>query len=101
MRLYDKIAGHLALLQEMKKAGVSDALLKDYKEEELLGLSQSVNQMDAKEEILSMETEAVEYLIHDQEFLSYLVRLLREDICDPVRISILLADAGGDALSKN
>ena len=100
MKLYKKIADHLALLREMEKAGLSDEFLKKYKEEELFSLSQSINQLDAKKEIAGMETKTVEYLIHDQGFLSLLVRLLREDICDTGRISRLLVDAGDDFLSK-
>lgn len=83
MQLYDKILGHLHLLQEMKKAGVSDTFVKDYKEEALFNLCRKVRELDAKDEISSMETEAVEYLVKDPGFLLYLVRLLRE----PVRVS--------------
>ncbi len=101
MKLYKKIADHLELLQEMEKAGLSDKFLKKYQEEELFSLSQSINQLDAKEEIAGMEPKTVEYLIHDQGFLPTIVRLLREDICDTGRISRLLVDVGDDLLSKS
>ncbi len=65
MKLYDKVLRHLNLLQEMKRAGVTDTILKDYKEEELFHLCKKIHELDAKEEILSMETKAVEYLVRD------------------------------------
>ncbi len=100
MQLYDKIYGHLHLLQEMKKSGISDLLLKDYKEEPLLHLCRKVQELDAKEEMSSMETKAVEYLVRDQGFLIYLVQLLREDICNATRAGRLLIEAEKDILSE-
>ena len=47
MHFCKNILKHLALMQEMGKAHMPDSLLKDYKEEKLLEISQSINQMDA------------------------------------------------------
>lgn len=101
MQLYDKILGHLHLLQEMKKAGVSDTFVKDYKEEALFNLCRKVRELDAKDEILSMDTEAVEYLVKDPGFLLYLVRLLREGVSNAMRAGWLLMEAKKDILSEN
>ena len=47
MQFCENILKHLMLQQEMGKAHVPDSLLKDYEEEELLELSQNINEMDA------------------------------------------------------
>lgn len=101
MQLYDKILGHLHLLQEMKKAGVSDTFEKDYKEEALFDLCRKVRELDAKDEISSMETEAVEYLVKDPGFLLYLARLLREGVSNAMRAGWLLVEAKKDTLSEH
>ena len=47
MRFCERILKHMMLKKEMEKACVPDSLLKDYEEEELLELSQNINEMDA------------------------------------------------------
>ena len=73
MQFCENILKHLMLQQEMGKAHVPDSLLKDYEEEELLELSQNINEMDAGSLVAELEEEAVEYLVRDQGFLPCLV----------------------------
>ena len=100
MQFVENIENHLDLLQEMGKAGVPDTFIKEYQEEELLELSRKICRMDAKGVISAMDKQALGYLVHDQGFLDYLVRLLEEGLCEPVRAGRLLIDAGDDALSE-
>lgn len=101
MRFSETILKHIMLRTEMEKACVPDSLLKDCKEEELLGLSRKINQMEAEEQIVKLEEEAVEYLVRDQGFLPCLVRLSQEECYDPMRVSRLLAWAEDAILSED
>ena len=100
MQLYENIQKHLNLLQEMGKAGMPDTFIREYQEEELLELSRKICRMDAKGVISAMDKQALGYLVHDQGFLAYLVRLLEEGVCEPARAGRLLIDARDDALSE-
>jgi len=100
-KISDRILCHVELLQEMEMAGVPSSFLWDCPVEDLFRLSRKINQMEAKEEIIHIKKEAVKYLVHDQGFLPYLVRLIREENCEPMRVGSLLADAGEDILSAD
>lgn len=100
MQFIENIQNHLDLLQEMGKAGVPDTFIKEYQEEELLELSRKICRMDAKGVISAMDKQALGYLVHDQGFLDYLVRLLGEGVCEPAWAGRLLIDAGDDVLSE-
>ena len=100
MRFCDTILKHVMLKKEMEKAFVPDSLLKDYKEEELLNLSKEINQVEAGGQIAKLSQEAVEYLVKDQGFLPFLVRLSQEECYDPVRIIGFLSNAGDALLSE-
>ena len=100
MQLFENIQNHLNVLREMGKAGVPDSFIKKYQEEELLELSRKICRTDAKGVISAMDKQALGYLVHDQGFLDYLVRLLGEGVCEPARAGRLLIDAGDDALSE-
>lgn len=101
MRFSETILKHIMLRTEMEKACVPDSLLKDCKEEELLGLSRKINQMEAGEQIGKLDEEAVEYLVRDQGFLSCLVRLSQEECYDPMRVSRFLTWAEDAVLSED
>ena len=101
MHFCENILKHLALMQEMGKAHMPDSLLKDYKEEELLEVSQSINQMDAGSLVAALDKEAVEYLIRDQGFLPYLMRLAQEESYDALRVSRLLIGVKDVSLSES
>ena len=88
-------------MQEMGKAHMPDSLLKDYKEEKLLEISQSINQMDAGGLVAALDKKAVEYLIRDQGFLPYLMRLAQEESYDVLRVSRLLIEAKDVPLSES
>ena len=90
---FDRVLSRVKLLQEMERAGVPKSFLQDCPEEDLLRLSQKINQMEVREEVASLNEEAVKYLVHDQGFLTFLVRLLREESVEPKRVSSLLAGA--------
>lgn len=100
MQFVKNIENHLDLLQEMGKAGMPDSFIKEYQEEELLELSRKICRMDAKGVISAMDKQAVGYLVHDQGFLVYLIRLLGEGVCEFPRAGRLLIDAGDDVLSE-
>ncbi|MCI9491387.1 MAG: hypothetical protein HFG97_15610 [Dorea sp.] len=100
MRFCDTILKHVMLKKEMEKAFVPDSLLKDYKEEELLNLSKEINQVEAGGQIAKLSQEAVEYLVKDQGFLPFLVRLSQEECYDPVRIIGFLSNAEDALLSE-
>jgi len=100
MQFVKNIENHLDLLQEMGKAGVPDSFIKEYQEEELLELSRKICRTDAKGVISAMDKQALGYLVHDQGFLAWLVRLLVEGVCEPARAGRLLIDAGDDVLSE-
>ena len=93
MQFCENILKHLMLQQEMGKAHVPDSLLKDYEEEELLELSQNINEMDAGSLVAELEEEAVEYLVRDQGFLPCLVLLSQAESYDAGRASSLLIGA--------
>ncbi len=101
MRFSETILKHIMLRTEMEKACVPDSLLKACKEEELLGLSRKINQMEAGEQIGKLDEEAVEYLVRDQGFLSCLVRLSQEECYDPMRVSRFLTWAEDAVLSED
>lgn len=101
MHFCKNILKHLALMQEMGKAHMPDSLLKDYKEEKLLEISQSINQMDAGGLVAALDKKAVEYLIRDQGFLPYLMRLAQEESYDVLRVSRLLIEAKDVPLSES
>lgn len=101
MHFCKNILKHLALMQEMGKAHMPDSLLKDYKEEKLLEISQSINQMDAGGLVAALDKKAVEYLIRDQGFLPYLMRLAQEESYDALRVSRLLIEAKDVPLSES
>lgn len=85
MQFVKNIENHLNLLQEMGKAGVPDTFIKEYQEKELLELSRKICRMDAKGVISAMDKQALGYLVHDQGFLAYLIRLLGEGVCESPR----------------
>ena len=94
MQFCENILKHLMLQQEMGKAHVPDSLLKDYEEEELLELSQNINEMDAGSLLAAGNIqEAVEYLVRDQGFLPCLVLLSQAESYDAGRASSLLIGA--------
>ena len=101
MRFSETILKHIVLRTEMEKACGPDSLLKACKEEELLGLSRKINQMEAGEQIGKLDEEAVEYLVRDQGFLSCLVRLSQEECYDPMRVSRFLTWAEDAVLSED
>lgn len=100
MQLCENILKHLTLQQEMKKANVPDSLLKDYKEEELLGLCRKINQMELGNQIRKLDAKAVEYLMQDQGFLPCLVQLSQEEYYDSERVSRFLIESANETLSE-
>ena len=74
MKLLDTIQNNLRLYQGMTQAKVSYDFLKTQKEEDLLRLSEQINQMDASKIILMLQESAVAYLIKDPKFLPAGVR---------------------------
>lgn len=100
MQLFENIQNHLNLLQEMGKAGMPDSFIKEYQEEELWSLSRKICRTDAKGVLSAMDRQALGYLVHDQGFLAWLVRLLGEGVCEFPRAGRLLIDAGDDVLSE-
>lgn len=100
MRFCDTILKHMILKKEMEKACVPDALLEDYEEEELLNLSRKINQVEAGGQIAKLSRDAVEYLVKDQGFLPFLIRLSQEECYDPVRVIGFLSNAGDMLLSE-
>ena len=79
MKLLDTIQNNLRLYQGMTQAKVSYDFLKTQKEEDLLRLSEQINQMDASKIILMLQESAVAYLIKDPKFLPDLIRLECEE----------------------
>lgn len=65
---FDRVLSRVKLLQEMKRAGVPENFLQDCPEEDLLRLSQKINQMEVSEEVANLSEEAVKYLVYDQDF---------------------------------
>lgn len=101
MKLLDTIQNNLRLYQGMTQAKVSYDFLKTQKEEDLLRLSEQINQMDASKIILMLQESAVAYLIKDPKFLPDLIRLECEEKISINSINSMLAHAGGDVLSVN
>ncbi len=101
MKLLDTIQNNLRLYQGMTQAKVSYDFLKTQKEEDLLRLSEQINQMDASKIILMLQESAVAYLIKDPSFLPDLIRLECEEKISINSINSMLAHAGGDVLSVN
>ena len=101
MKLLDTIQNNLRLYQGMTQAKVSYDFLKTQKEEDLLRLSEQINQMDASKIILMLQESAVAYLIKDPKFLPDLIRLECEEKISINSINSMLAHAGEDVLSVN
>ena len=98
MKLLDTIQNNLRLYQGMTQAKVSYDFLKTQKEEDLLRLSEQINQMDASKIILMLQESAVAYLIKDPKFLPDLIRLECEEKISINSINSMLAHAGEDPL---